>query len=217
MGMKILVADDHKIVRDGLRTLLEKEYHVDGLFEAENGREAIKIVEEEEPDLAIIDISMPMMNGLEACRKISQDYPDTRILVLSMHKERHFVSDVLSAGALGYLLKECAFEELSTAIRKVMNGQIYLSQNITGIVVEDYIRHLNDNGEEDKDDDLTSREREVLQLLAEGNSTKEIADLLYLSRKTIETYRQRLKEKLQVDSIAELTKYAIREGYTSLE
>jgi len=216
MGLKILIADDHKIVRDGLRTLLHKEHHVDEIYEAENGRDAVDLVEAEEPDLAIIDISMPLMNGLEACRKIKEGHPDIKILVLSMHKERHFVSDVLSAGALGYLLKECAFEELSEAIRKVMNGQIYLSQNITGIVVEDYVRHLNDGVDEDGDD-LTSREREVLQLLAEGKSTKEIADMLYLSRKTIETYRQRLKEKLQVDSIAELTKYAIREGYTSLE
>ena len=216
MRKKILLADDHKIVRDGLHTLLGKEADIEVVGAATDGRNAVELAKEHEPDLVIMDISMPSMNGIEATRQIIDELPDTKIIVLSMHSERRFVAEVLTAGAVGYLLKDCAFDELTNAIRTVLGGKVYLSENITGLVVDDYVRQLSEK-EVVTEDILTSREREVLQLIAEGNSTKEIADMLYLSRKTIETYRSRLMEKLDVHSVAELTKYAIREGFTSLE
>jgi DNA-binding NarL/FixJ family response regulator len=213
---KVLLADDHEIVLNGLRTLLQNQHNVEVVAEAKDGRMAVQLASKHEPDLVIMDISMPNLNGIEATRQIKDELPDARIIVLSMHSGREFVSEALSAGAHGYLLKDCAFDELTDAINAVRVGKIYLSQNITGLVVEDYVRKLS-NDESVDSDNLTSREREVLQLIAEGNSTKEIADMLYLSRKTIETYRSRLKDKLNCNSVAELTKYAIREGITSLE
>jgi len=216
MGVKILLADDHEIVLDGLQNLLSKEIDVEVVGEVKDGRQAVRTAEELEPDIIIMDITMPSLNGIEATRQIIDSLPDTKIIVLSMHTGREFISEALQAGAMGYLLKDCAFQELTDAIESVKNSKVYLSQEITDLVVEDYVHKLS-SAEDIKTDILTSREREVLQLIAEGNSTKAIADMLFLSRKTIETYRSRLKDKLNVKSVAELTKYAIREGLTSLE
>lgn len=216
MAIKVLLADDHEIVLDGLKKLLSGDIDFKVVGEAKDGRQAVTAALKTKPDIVVMDITMTSLNGIEATKKIVEELPETRVIILSMHKGREFISEALQAGALGYLLKECAFEELYDAIRDVKNGRVYLSQEITGVLVDDYVQTLSENINVKKDL-LTSREREVLQLIAEGNSTKEIADMLFLSIKTIETYRSRLKKKLKVESVAELTKYAIREGLTSLE
>ncbi|HKJ67887.1 MAG TPA: response regulator transcription factor [bacterium] len=216
MAIKLLLADDHEIILEGLHTLLSKEPDLEVVGEVKDGRQAVKAAQELEPDIVIMDITMPSLNGIEATRQMVEDLPDIKILVLSMHMGREYVAEALEAGASGYLLKDCAFQELIKAIRAVSNGKVYLSQEITSLVVDDYVHKLS-NMKDVKRDTLTSREREVLQLIAEGKSTKQIADLLFLSPKTIETYRSRLKNKLNMDSIADLTKYALREGLTSLD
>lgn len=216
MAIKLLLADDHEIILEGLHNLLSKESDLEVVGEVKDGRQAVKAAQELEPDIVIMDISMPSLNGIEATRQMVEDLPDIKILVLSMHMGREYVAEALEAGVSGYLLKDCAFQELIKAIRAVSNGKVYLSQEITSLVVDDYVHKLS-NMKDVKRDTLTSREREVLQLIAEGKSTKQIADLLFLSPKTIETYRSRLKNKLNMDSIADLTKYALREGLTSLD
>nr|WP_319775882.1 response regulator transcription factor [uncultured Sphaerochaeta sp.] len=216
MTIKILLAEDHKIVREGLRSLLEKEPGFDVVGEAENGRKAVQLASRLNPDVIIMDISMPDLNGIEAARQILRDNQNVRVLALSMHSDKRFVADILKAGASGYLLKDGAFEELAGAIRAVANGQTYLSPAIAGAVIQDYLRRISEP-DQSVFALLTPREREILQLLSEGKSTKEIASCLTVSVKTIETHRRRIMEKLDIHTIAELTKYAIREGLTSLE
>jgi DNA-binding NarL/FixJ family response regulator len=216
MTIKILLADDHKIVRDGLRTLVEKEPDMEVVGEAENGRKAVKLTRELSPDLVIMDVTMSDLNGIEAARQIHKETPDVKVIALSMHSDRRFVAGMLEAGASGYLLKDCAFEELTRAIKNVISNKIYLSPGITDVVVKDYLGKST-KASHSAFSDLTNREREVLQLLAEGRSTKQIAESLHVSVKTIETHRRQIMEKLDIHSIAELTKYALREGLTSLE
>lgn len=216
MTIKILVADDHQLVREGLRSLLENEPDLEVAGEAETGRKAVQLVRSLKPDLIIMDVSMPDLNGIEATRHIISECPEAKVLALSMHSDRRFVADILKAGASGYLLKDCAFEELVSAIRAVVIGQTYMSPGITGPVIQDYLRRLSDP-DHSAASLLTPREREVLQLLAEGQTTKQMAGRLNVSVKTVETHRRRLMEKLRIFSVAELTKYAIREGLTSLE
>ena len=213
--MKVLLADDHKIVRDGLRNLLEKDPDIVVAGEAEDGREALQLVRKLSPDVVIMDIAMPELNGIEATRQILAEADEVKVVALSMHSDKRFVSEMLKAGASAYLLKDCAFEELITAIRTIMKGKIYLSPGIAGVVIEDYIR------KGAKTDStvfslLSDREREVLQLMAEGRTTKEVAAHLNVSIKTVETHRANIMTKLDIHSIAELTKYAIREGLTTL-
>lgn len=216
MKTRVLIADDHKIVRDGLRALLEKRADLEVIAEAEDGRTTVQLAQELSPDVIIMDISMPDLNGVEATRQILSDAPQIKVIALSMHSDRRFVTEVFKAGASGYLLKDCAFEELHTAIHTVRANHTYLSAQIAEVVLNDYLRNL-PQSDESVFSVLTEREREVLQLLAEGKSTKEIAASLHVSVKTVETHRQRTMDKLDVHSVAELTKYAIREGLTSLE
>lgn len=216
MSIRILLADDHGIIRQGLRSLLEKQPDIEVVGEADDGRNALALVQELVPDIAIMDISMPNLNGVDATGRIVEQFPGVRVIALSIHSNRRFVSDMLKAGASGYILKECLFDELVQAIHTVASGGIYLSPRITGVVVDDYVEHLSTESMSQLAV-LTNREREVLQLLAEGNSTKEIALKLHVSTKTVESNRRRVMEKLGIHSVAGLTKYAIREGLTSLE
>ena len=214
--MKVLLADDHRIVREGLKSLLQAQNDMEVVAEAGDGREAMEMAEEFGPDVVVMDVAMPHLNGIEATRRLMSDHPDTKVVALSMHSDRRYVAEALKAGASGYLLKDGAFDELADAIRTVMNNKVYLSPRIADVVVEDYVRHLPKAGPS-AFAALTSREREVLQLLAEGKATKQAAAALHVSVKTVETHRRQIMEKLDLHSVAELTKYAIREGLTSVE
>jgi len=216
MTMRILLADDHKIVREGLKALLDKESDMEVVAVAEDGRTAVQLARDLLPDVAVIDIGMPGMNGIEATRCISVENPGTRVLVLSMHSARRYVLEALSAGAKGYILKDCASEELARALRIVAANETYLSPKIAGILVKDCVTFLPVESETGASI-LSRREREVLQLIAEGHNTKEIAFMLDVSIKTVETHRQQLMKKLNLQSVAGLTRYAIREGLSPLE
>jgi two-component system, NarL family, response regulator NreC len=216
MGIRIIIADDHQILRQGLRTLLEKEPDMEVVAEAEDGRKTVILVNDLTPHVVIMDVNMPDLNGIEATRQILTEHPDMKIIALSMHADRRFVINMLKAGAHGYLLKDCAFEELAYAIRLVMANKTYLSPGVAEIVVKDYVSRI-PSPVQTAFSVLTAREREVLQLMAEGKSTANIAELLHISIKTVETHRQQIMHKLGIRSVAELTKYAIREGLTSLE
>ena len=228
--MKVLLADDHRIVREGLRSLLEAQEDMQVVAEAGDGRQALELAATHEPDVVVMDVAMPQLNGIEATRRIVADQPDTKVVALSMHSDRRYVAEALKAGASGYLIKDGAFDELVSAIRAVIANKVYLSPRVAGVVVDDYVRRLpseagGDEGEVNRGrgavpsafQKLTAREREVLQLMAEGFATKEIASRLHVSVKTVETHRRQLMDKLQLYSVAEVTKYAIREGLTSLE
>jgi DNA-binding NarL/FixJ family response regulator len=214
MALRIVVTDDHRLMREGLKSLLENQgFEVVG--EAEDGRSAVKLAKKLGPDAVIIDISMPGLNGIEATRQIHHEAPGVKIVVLSMRADRQAVLAALAAGASGYLLKEAAFEEMVVAIKVALKGQTYLSPAIANVVVRNSIEHWSASTEP-MSRGISSREREILQLLAEGRSSKEMAESLYVSVKTIETHRKQIMNKLNLHSVAELTKYAVREGVTSL-
>jgi len=216
MSIRILLADDHKIIQEGLRALVAEEADMEVVAEAEDGRTAVQLARKLSPDVIVMDITMPGLNGIEATRQILRDQPRAKVIALSMHSDKQFAARMLEAGARGYVLKDVAFEELATAVRTVAAGRIYLCSQITGLVVEDYVQRLPET-ELKVSSPLSPREREVLQLLAEGKATKEAARILHRSVKTVETHRRNIMEKLGLYSIPELTKYAIREGLTSLE
>ena len=213
MSVKIIIADDHKIMRDGLRNMLEKESGLEVVAEAKNGREAIQLTEQLRPDIVIMDISMEDLNGMDATRTIVGKGWGTKVIALSMHADKRFVAGMFEAGAMAYLLKDCAYNELVQAIRQTVSGRTYLCSMISGVVIRDYIQRMRKS----EASLLSPREKEILQLLAEGSTTKRIADQLKVSVKTVETHRQHVMEKLNIFSIAELTKYAIKEGITSLD
>ena len=214
MSIKVLIADDHQIMREGLRALLEKEPDIKVLGEAEDGRMIQRLARELLPDVIIMDVAMPDLNGIEATRQIVAEFPGVKIIALSMHDDRRFVLNMLKAGAAGYMLKDSAFTVLAKAIRVVMAGKTYLSHEVTDIVVKDYVSS-SQSGESSAFHLLSPREREVLQLLAEGKTSALIGENLHISVKTVETHRQQIMVKLKIRSVAELTKYAIREGLTS--
>jgi DNA-binding NarL/FixJ family response regulator len=216
MSIRILLADDHKIFRDGLRPLIAAHGGLEVVGEAENGLAAVALGCELEPDVAVLDVSMPGLNGIEATRRLARDAPNVKVIILSMHSDRRFVLEALRAGARGYVLKDAGFAELLEGVLVVADGHLHLTAAVGEQVVRDYLQ-LVDAEEGTAFSVLSPREREVLQLLAEGESTKEIAARLNLSAKTVESHRKAVMDKLEIRSIAELTKYAIREGLTPLD
>lgn len=216
MDIRILLADDHQIMRDGLRGVLEKQPDMAIVGEAEDGRSAVRLAREMRPHVVIMDINMPGLNGVEATRQITDEVDGVRVVALSMQSDGPVVRRMFQAGAAAYLLKDCASAELVKAVRAVLQGRTYLSDGIAGVVVKQMTSPAPATGA-GGGGPLTPKEREVLQLLAEGKTTKEIAAALFLSPKTVDTHRQHMMEKLDLHSIAELTKYAIREGITPLD
>ena len=214
--IRVLIANDHQIVLDGVRSILEKEADIQVVGLAKEGRTALKMVQDLAPQVVVMDVSMPDLNGIEATHLIRKDFPEVKVIALSMHTAPRFVINMVQAGAAGYLIKDSAFRELSEAIRLVaIKNQIYLSPGIAGIVVQKCL--ANSSADSPIFSALSSREREVLQLIAEGVTTSEIAKHLFVSIKTIECHRSAIFRKLKINSIAELTKFAVREGITSLE
>ena len=215
MSIKVLLVDDHQIVREGLRVMLEKEHDITIVGEAEDGRGAEQLAQELVPDVIIMDVAMPDLNGIEATRQITAKLRGVKIIALSMHNDRRFVLNMLKAGAAGYILKDDAFQSLSKAIRTVMSNKSYLSHQIADML--DNHGFASSHGTKSTDGELlSSREREVLQLVAEGKTSNQIAEKLHISAKTVETHRQQVMLKLNIKNVAELTKYAIRVGLTML-
>jgi len=214
--IKVLIVDDHRLLIDGLRPILEKQRGIEIVGVAADGKEAIEQAQLHLPDIILLDISMPRLNGLDAARKILNDLPDTKIIMLSMHADKRYIRESIHIGARGYILKESAISEVITAIREIQKGELFFSHEIETQVIQDYVKKIKD-GDIPSHSPLTLREREVLQLLAEGNSTREVASLLVISIKTVESHRKQIMDKLELHSIAELTKYAIRTGLTQLE
>lgn len=211
MSINIIMADDHKIVRTSLARLLEHEIDFKVVGETDNGRETVTLAKELQPDIIIMDIGMPVLNGIEATKQILQVSKNTNVIALSMHADKQFITGMFKAGAVGYLLKDCAYDELIDAIYTVKNKKVYISKEISGIVIGELLGALSKDTS-----DISDREKEVLQLLVEGKSTKGIASILNLSVKTIESHRKNIMTKLNIFTMPELTKYAVRMGITSL-
>jgi DNA-binding NarL/FixJ family response regulator len=210
--LRILLADDHTVVRQGLRKILEAKPQWEVVAEAADGREAVRQAEEVKPDIAIVDVAMPLLNGIEAVRQIARKASGTRVLVLSMHNDEAYVTQMLRAGAAGYLLKDSADVDLIQAVEAVAAGKSFFSPAIARVIADDYVRQLEDRGASDRYELLSEREREIFQLIAEGKTNKEIAALLFLSPSTVDTHRSRIMEKLDVHSAAEIVLYAVRKG-----
>lgn len=214
--MKVLLVDDHKIIRDGLRAILEQQPEIDVVGEAADGHEAIACARTANPDVIVMDVSMRGLNGIDATARIVSELPGIKIIGLSMNADRRYVLAMLSAGAGGYILKDAAAQELIRALRTVAAGHTYLSPEITGIVVDTAVQASRPAAETDPASELSTREREVLQLLAEGRTSKDIGAQLHIAVTTVETHRRQIMRKLKIRTVAELTKYAIREGLTPL-
>jgi two-component system, NarL family, response regulator NreC len=213
--LRILLADDHKLLRSGLRLLLERQPDMSVVAEADDGREAVRNAATSKPDVVVLDIGMPNLNGIEACVQITQENSATAVVMLSMHSDESYVLRALKAGARAYLLKDSAESDLVRAIHAVAEGKSYFSPAVSKVLLEDYVRKLQRAGVEDSFELLTSREREILQLVAEGKSNKEVAHLLNLSVYTVETHRSNLMQKLNLRGVPELILYAVRKGIIS--
>lgn len=213
MATRILMVDDHEIMREGMCALLRKHSEYEVVGQAADGRKALEMLSELHPDIVIMDIGMPNLNGIEATRQILSQNSQIKIMALSTHSEGTIVARMIKAGASGYMLKESAFEELIDGIELMMTGKVFLCSKISKVVFSDYINIIT-NPKWNESDGLSGREREVLQLVAEGHTTKEIANMLHLSPKTVDSHREHIMEKLGIRNIAGLTKYAIREGIT---
>jgi two-component system response regulator NreC len=210
--IRIILADDHAVMRRGLRLVLEQQKDFQVVGEASDGREAVNLVESLKPDVAVLDITMPNLNGIEAARQISAKQLRVAVVILSMHADEGYVLRALKAGARGYLLKESPEADFINAVRMVNEGKAFFSPAVSRLLVEDYVRQLQDKDIEDSYDLLTTREREMLQLIAEGKSNKDIANMLNLSLYTVETHRSNILEKLNLHSVPELILYAVRKG-----
>jgi DNA-binding NarL/FixJ family response regulator len=208
--IRVVLADDHTLVRAGMRTLLQSLPGIEVVAEAQNGRDVLRLIEQHRPDVVMMDISMPELNGLEATARVARDWPGVRVIILSMHATEEYVCQALRAGAAGYLLKDADTAELELAVKSIARGESYLSPAVSRHVIGDYIRRT--GSESNTLELLTPRQREVLQLVAEGNSTKEIARKLHVSVKTVETHRLQLMERLDIHDIASLVRYALRVG-----
>lgn len=206
--IRVILADDHRLFRAGLRSILEAQPGIEVVGEAVDGHAALACAARTPADILLLDISMPGLNGLETLRRLATEKHDIRVIVLSMHSDRYFIAEAFKAGARGYLLKDSAIQELVKATKTVMRGDVYLNSTVGGVLVSDYIAlAATTNGSEDV---LSSREREILQMIAEGRTTKDVAGELFISVKTVETHRKHLMDKLDIHSVAELTRYAIR-------
>ncbi|WP_100612913.1 response regulator [Confluentibacter lentus] len=211
MKIKILLVDDHQILLNGIRNVIERNTTMEVIGEAKDGREAIKLCKQFKPNVVIMDIAMEGLNGVEATTRIVQENPETKIIALSMHSNKRFVLGMFKAGAYGYLLKDCDSEELIKAIKTVSINKKYIAQNISAVILSEFI-----SGQQEEES-LTSREKEILQLIAEGKSSKDIGDILFLSSKTVDSHRKNIMDKLKLYSLPELTKYAIKIGLISLD
>ncbi len=215
MSVRIVLVDDHRLVRAGIRALLEKAPQGEVVGEAADGREAFALIEKQRPDIVLIDIAMPGLNGLDAVDRIKKEWPETKVIVLSMHANEEYVVRALRSDVSGYLIKDAAVDELEDAIRTVTDGEVYFSRRISKRVIRDYLTNTDEmRGPLEQ---LSSRQREVLQLIGEGKNTKEIADILHLSVKTIEAHRLQLMQRLDIHDIPGLVKFAIRTGLVSVE
>ncbi len=214
-GLRILLADDHTIVRQGVRKILEEHPDWEVVGEAANGRDAVRLAMDLKPDIALIDIGMPLLNGIEATRQIARRTAGVSVVILSMYSDEAYITQVLQAGARGYLLKDSADEDLIRALTAVAQGKSFFSPAVAKVMLDDYVRQMADRGIVDRYESLSEREREIFQLIAEGRSNKEIADLLNVSPSTVETHRGHIMEKLDVHSAVELVLYAVRKGLIS--
>jgi DNA-binding NarL/FixJ family response regulator len=212
MQLEVFIAEDHTLVRSGIRALLDAAPDLKVVGEAANGRQAVEMIRALRPGLVLMDVAMPELNGIEAARQVIAENAATKIVMLSMHEDRHYVFESLKAGATGYVLKSAAFQDLIAAISTVMSGKNYISPALSDTVMNDYIRRAQGDEKDTELGRLSGREREVLQLIAEGNSSAEVAEVLHISVRTVDTHRHNIMNKLEIHSIAGLTKFAIRHG-----